>query len=294
MNTELGRASVVIVNWNGWSDTLSTLEAIDAMTPRPSPIVVDNASTDGSVARIRDARPDVWLVENSVNGGYAGGNNLGVEHALEDGAELIWLLNNDARPRSDALVDPMRLFGIDSELGAVATNMEPQVYATATTDGQPILCPGCADGSHTANMLLGPTLIFRADVFRQQGLLDERYFHYCEEEDFITRIRAAGWKLALACRSWVDHDVGSTLQMWTPQASYYKLRNNLLFDRWNRDQSVLRSLFRHRALLWPLLAPRRSLMRLDARRLRAVVLAISDAARERVGQRDLGAEYWLQ
>ena len=59
------------------------------------PLVVDNGSTDGSVARLRDEFPGLWLVETGANLGFGGGVNRGIEDALAHGADFLWLLNND-------------------------------------------------------------------------------------------------------------------------------------------------------------------------------------------------------
>ena len=66
-------------------------------------LIVDNGSTDGSVARLRELFPDLQIIETGANLGYAGGNNIGIAMALAQGAEFIWLLNNDTS------VDPAAL-----------------------------------------------------------------------------------------------------------------------------------------------------------------------------------------
>jgi GT2 family glycosyltransferase len=290
----MGLVVAVIVNWNNTRDTLRALASIDAMDePRPVAIVVDNASSDGSAAALRQARSRLTLIESMTNGGYAGGNNLGIEAALELGAEFVWVLNNDARPRPDALRRALAVFAGDEALGIVSTNVSPQTFAPATIDGAPIICGGCESERHAAAMLLGPSLIFRSRVFADVGLFDERYFHYREEEDLVNRVSRAGWRLSLACRAWVDHGEGATLPKWSPQARYYMVRNAILYEKWNhpRRLGTLRTLIAHRRMLRASLALG-TLRNRDARRLRAVGLGIADGIRERSGQRDLGPSYW--
>ena len=94
--TQVPLVAVVLLNWNRPADTIDCLSSLDELDyPRVHAIVVDNGSTDGSVDRIRAARPDVEIIEAGRNGGFSGGNNLGVRRALEVGARYVWLLNND-------------------------------------------------------------------------------------------------------------------------------------------------------------------------------------------------------
>ena len=77
------RVAVVLVNWNGATDTLATLASLDRVRGAELwPIVVDNGSRDDSVTRLRGARPDLEVVETGSNLGFAGGNLAGIRHAL--------------------------------------------------------------------------------------------------------------------------------------------------------------------------------------------------------------------
>ena len=91
-----GLVSTVILNWNGLADTVECIRSCQQLAyPHNTLLVIDNGSTDGSVAGLRELFPDLKIIETEANLGYAGGNNVGIETALADGAEFIWLLNND-------------------------------------------------------------------------------------------------------------------------------------------------------------------------------------------------------
>src|SRR5437667_353730 len=97
---------IVILNWNGLSDTLGCLESLQHLHYAAHRIVVvDNGSTDGSAEALRRTRsqPPIEIIEAGRNLGYAGGNNLGIRYALDHGADFILVLNNDTT------VDPMLL-----------------------------------------------------------------------------------------------------------------------------------------------------------------------------------------
>ncbi len=86
----------VLVNWNGWQDTIACLNSLHAQSyPALQVIVVDNGSTNDSCQRIREAHPWVTLIETGRNLGFPGGCNAGTRLAMERGADYVWLLNND-------------------------------------------------------------------------------------------------------------------------------------------------------------------------------------------------------
>ena len=95
-----GGIVAVVLNWNGGEDSLACLESLAAAGVET--ICVDNGSVDGSADAAAARFPDVELLRNGTNLGYAGGNNVGIRRALERGAEWVWLVNNDATVASDA------------------------------------------------------------------------------------------------------------------------------------------------------------------------------------------------
>ena len=81
---------IVVLNWNGRADTLACLDSLCQIgRPDVSIICVDNGSVDGSVEAVRQRFPQVTLIEAGANLGYAGGNNLGIAHALAAGARWM-------------------------------------------------------------------------------------------------------------------------------------------------------------------------------------------------------------
>jgi len=98
------KVSVVILNWNRKEMLLDCLRSIKEFDyPLYEIIVVDNASTDGSVAAVREAYPDVVLIENDKNYGAIGGKNIGLRRALQSGVEYIYMQDNDIVAAKDAL-----------------------------------------------------------------------------------------------------------------------------------------------------------------------------------------------
>ena len=105
--TERVSVVAVVLNWNGAEDTLRCLESLSRQTLKPTrTVVVDNGSTDDSVARIRawsEGKSNVVMIASPDNLGFAAGSNLGIRLAMKSGAEYVLLLNNDTVVEPDAL-----------------------------------------------------------------------------------------------------------------------------------------------------------------------------------------------
>jgi len=122
LNEQMPFVLVLVLNWNGWRDTLkclSSLKGLDYQNSRV--IVVDNGSTDDSVIWIRRAYPEIELVETGVNLGFAGGNNVGIRYALKHGAKYAWLLNNDTLVAPNTLTEMVMIAKANPKVGAVGS-----------------------------------------------------------------------------------------------------------------------------------------------------------------------------
>ncbi|MCX7596938.1 MAG: glycosyltransferase family 2 protein, partial [Fischerella sp.] len=118
----MAKVFVILLNWNGWQDTVKCIVSLKGLSyPNYEIVVLDNASTNDSVEQIRAAHPDVTLIETGANLGFAGGNNVGIRYALEHGAEYIWLLNNDTIVDANALSAMVTKAESDPKIGLVGS-----------------------------------------------------------------------------------------------------------------------------------------------------------------------------
>lgn len=187
--------AIVIVNWNGRADTLACLASIAAGGNHGQAIVVDNGSSDGSVAALRAAHPAATLIEAGENLGFAAGANRGLRAAHEAGFERVVFLNNDTLVEGDALdrivarLDAPDAFATLPMLLVHDTgriwNCGGEAYAVGLRRyhlaGQPREA-GAARGEIRCSFFTGCCLAVRSDDFLRRGGFSERFFF--GEEDF--------------------------------------------------------------------------------------------------------------
>lgn len=206
--TTVPNVAVIVLNWNGWKDTLECLSSLEKLDyPNYEMVVVDNGSTDRSEDKIREAYPGVSLIETGTNLGFAGGNNVGVSYALQHGADYVWLLNNDTVADESCLARMVELAEADSSVGAVGSvlyEMHEKDSIQTYGGGRVLLWMGITRyftspvPDEDVHYLTGASLLVRREALEDVGFLDDRFFMYWEDTDYGLRLRKAGWKLAVA------------------------------------------------------------------------------------------------
>jgi GT2 family glycosyltransferase len=235
----LSRVGVVVLNWNGWRDTLDCVASLQQMDyPNFDLIVVDNGSSDDSVQRIVAHQPAVKLLQTGLNLGFGGGCNVGIRHVLAAGAECIWLINSDATVAADALSALVAVLQGNPSLGAVGSLLfdadgvdQIQLWG----GGRVSLWSGRSRHQRAPAVLdfvSGASMLLRREALQQVGLFDEQsFFMYWEDTDLGVRLRQAGWHLGVAERSRVWHKQSASLGRGSPILDHYFTRSALRFFR---------------------------------------------------------------
>ena len=202
--------AIVLVNYRCTEDTLRCAASLESLTyPNVRLVVVENASGDGSLERLRAGLPrGVTLIAAETNAGYTGGNNLGIAHALAAGAAFVHVLNPDTVVHDpDYLTKLVAHLRAHPRVGAVG----PKVYLrevgrVQNTRGRfPWLWRRVADRFHKrraeadspaqVETLNGVCVLIRRHCLEQVGGYDERLFAYVDEAEWAARAAAAGWTL---------------------------------------------------------------------------------------------------
>jgi GT2 family glycosyltransferase len=228
------RVAVVLLNYTHADKTLRCIESLTRLNADNLYIlVVDNASPDDSLTRLKASPLPFTLIESPVNGGYSAGCNLGIQAALTLGADYVWLLNNDAWVQPDSLrpllIESQQTGGLAGSVLRYPDGRYQQVgsrvtFWTGRVRGYP---EGSLHDGMPVQLLSGASMIIPVSVFQHIGLLAEEYFLYFEDGDFCERARRAGFACTLALGSTVFHEEGGTTGRQLPP--YYYQRNRLIF-----------------------------------------------------------------
>lgn len=243
------RVAVVLVNWNGATDTLATLASLDHVLGAEAlrVLVVDNGSTDDSVARLRRERPGLEILETGKNLGFAGGNEVGIQKALES-PEVGWvlLLNTDV-DLDPGFLGPLVRACADPEVGAAgpkifyydlpdvlwAAGGRLRIRETVAVE----LGRGQKDGprwnrARDVTYLTTCCLLIPRDVLERVGPLDPAYFINVDDADWCRRALDAGYRLRYVPESRIWHKVAaSTAGSYTPTKTYHTGRSNAVWVR---------------------------------------------------------------
>jgi GT2 family glycosyltransferase len=210
----------VIVNWNGWKDTVACLESLTAQDyPRLQVIVVDNGSTNDSVDQIRQAHPWVALVETGRNLGFPRGCNVGTRLAVQQGADFIWLLNNDTTAPPDTTTRMMRAARANPQAGAIGSvlyYMDNPAQVQAWGGGR--MNRWFAYVSHLTSptpfgpddFITGASMLLPRSICEEIGIFYEGFFMYCDDADLCFRLHRAGYSLAIADDTAILHKEGGS------------------------------------------------------------------------------------
>lgn len=241
---------IVVLSWEGKEDTLACLQSLEAVTYQHVKIVVvDNASTDGTADAVRARYPGVDVIVNGMNVRFAGGNNVGIEHALEHGAEYVLLLNNDTKVHSGFLAHLVTAAESVNGMGMAA----PKIYYY--DDPHRIWYAGGRiswwqgwvshigvresdasrhDRQGETQYITGCCMLVKRRLIQQIGLLDPSYFIYGEDADWSVRAQRAGYKLLYVPSAVIWHKLSVSAG---GHLSWFK--------NWNKLKSQLRLMYRY-------------------------------------------------
>lgn len=230
-------ASVVVVTWNGRERLSESLPAIVGQQGvRHEVILVDNGSTDGTTAWVREAFPSVRLVGLPENTGFAAGNNRGFESAR---APLVATINNDAIPDPDWLASLVRAATEHPDVGMFASRMvylhDPEVIDSAGISLDPLGIAwdrnaGTPVQDDVDGEVFGASAgaaLYRREMLQATGGFDERFFAYLEDVDLAWRARWLGWSARYVTGARVRHMHSATWAEDSPLKTYHLGRNKV-------------------------------------------------------------------
>ncbi len=238
--------SIIIVNWNVCDLLRRCLRSIlDTRCSMLEVIVVDNASTDGSVEMVRTEFPGVHLIANADNRGFPAANNQGIAVAR---GRYVFLLNPDTEVLDDALATMVAFTDAHPDVGVVGPQLlNPDGGVQSSRRRFPTLltaffestwlrpypprsplqggsCPYAPrglleryyvldrpdDATQDVDWVDGAALMARQEAIQQVGVMDEGFFMYSEELDWCRRFREAGWRVVYLPEARIIHHRGKS------------------------------------------------------------------------------------
>ena len=241
------KVGIVVLNWNGWRDTIACIESIRRLDYANYRIyVVDNASADGSEKHLRDWDATLNIIQSGANLGWAGGCNVGLRAALADACDFFFLVNNDATVRPDCLT------------ALVAAAAQPKAAALGSLvlsadDTDHAEFAGCVVDPRTEHprQIHGPlaavlrdarivpvvavkgcAMLLTRAALEKIGLFEEDFFLNFDETDWCYRATQAGMVNYFVPTSVILHQGAVSFQgTENPLYAYFITRNRLLFAR---------------------------------------------------------------
>lgn len=211
---------IIVLTLNNYQDTAECLASLQQITyPATRIVLVDNGSTDGTPQRVRSDFPDVTVIENGRNLGVPAGYNVGFRYALRQGAEYIFMINNDT------MVDPAMIDHLMQAAHATGAGvLSPIVYyhaepAAVWSAGaryrafppmivmETRIYPG---EYHELSHAISCGLLITRQAFEQAGLFDENFLFLWDDLDFSERVRAVGMKIVQVPEARMWHKVSRT------------------------------------------------------------------------------------
>ena len=251
----MNNLAIVICNWNKKDDVLRCLDSVFSSIPSSTQvIVVDNASTDGSVEALEayDKHP-FKLIKNNDNLGSSGGFNTGLKEALSGKCKYVHLLDNDVVVNEDTFYNAYKLLENDPDVGAVGSKLyqfdqpqklqemgafvdweecqiKPQYAGVRDTPSIPDLVdsdyvPACS-------------VMIRTELVRKIGLLDESFFLYWDDIEWFHRLRQTGYKVVCYGKSKAWHKMGVKIKKNTAGTYYFQRNRIRFFLKYSKENEV--------------------------------------------------------
>jgi GT2 family glycosyltransferase len=295
------KVAAIVVNWNAREDTRECLESLLRSSHRDlETVLIDNASSDGSLEYLQGLLPATVFVRNATNEGFARASNAGMKLALERGADYLFLFNNDAVVDERAVERLLAAMEESRQIGLAG----PKIFYFSRKDtiwsagGEVDFWRGMTRHrgirqqdspelsiQRDVDYLTGCALMASKELVEKVGMLDTSYRMYGEDADWCLRATKAGFRVTYVPGAVAWHKVSlSSGGEFSSKKIYRKTRSNvLLFSRHARPYHWLTiPFFGVGYLVWLFL---RGLIRGDVELPATVLKALRDAARPRDGDR---------
>ena len=250
------KVAIILLNWNEYQDTIECVLSLKDMEyDNYEILIIDNGSTNDSVAILQEKFPEVTLIKSKENLGFCEGNNVGIRHALKNGSDYLFVLNNDtvvdkhvleflvkaAEDNNDMCIYAPKLYFYDRQtvINSCGTSLNwlklrPYIGECGKED----------NGEFTdiveKDLFPGAALFMKKDVIEKVGMFESELFIFHEDTDLCLRSQKAGCKNLLVPQAVVYHKTQISMGKHHFLTNYYSIRNFLYVTR---EHASLRNKF---------------------------------------------------
>ncbi len=248
----------IILNYNNAKETnecidsFNTIEDFDIKL-----IVVDNASEENCVNEVKKhigSFTNIKLIETGANLGYAGGNNVGLHYAIDQGAEYIAIVNNDVVVNRDSFNECVKILDADSNVAFVGPAILEYgsnviQYTGGTVDFDRLTSPHMnskmkyqkEDRQISCDYVGGACMMFKREIINEIGYIPEEYFLFWEETEWCYKAKKIGKKCICTLNGAINHKGSVSIKKIRGLEAYYMERNRVLFSLRNDDNKIRKS-----------------------------------------------------
>ncbi|MDL1982911.1 MAG: glycosyltransferase family 2 protein [Deltaproteobacteria bacterium] len=250
---------VIVVNYNGFDDTVACLESLQLTGyDNFQIIVVDNASKINPLLELMRRFPDVIYLRSEKNLGFTGGNNLGLKKAYALKPKYIFLLNNDTVVSKNILSELYSFMENNPKMGLIGPlnyyfdkkniiafsganlNRNNGMMTFLYSDKK---LSDIKERIISCSFIIGAAMFIRADLIEQIGGLYNDYFLTSEESELCIKVADLGYQLAVITSCCIWHKVSMTMGSESEISNYYIFRNKLWFIKRNAIKITLKDIF---------------------------------------------------
>ncbi len=223
------------MNWNGEEDSLVCIGALKSQSQKHQIVAVDNGSDDNFCNIISERYPEIIIIKNNTNLGFAGGINSGIHYTIDNDFEFVALINNDAKPDRDWLKN--LFLGMSKNVGIVtgkllktdgsidSTGDQYTSWGLAYPRGRNEKDVGQYDNQRGVFGATGGASLYKVKMLKDIGLFDEDFFAYYEDVDLSFRAQLAGWKVIYTPKAVAHHKIGASSRKVPGLTTYMTIKN---------------------------------------------------------------------
>lgn len=250
---------IIILNWNRFEDTFDCLRSVRSLNVQGYELkilIVDNGSTDGSLEKLKGIK-DISLISNECNLGFAGGNNIGIKYALQNGADYVVIINNDVILEKNSLNQLVKTALNNPTFGAISPKIffeknyefyknkynetdKGKViwYAGGIIDWKNVYGSGRGvdevdkgkfDKITNTDFATGTCMLLTRTALEKVGVFDDKYFMYYEDTDLSQRLKRKRFEVIYTPNATIWHKVSQSSGIGSDLNDYFITRNRMLF-----------------------------------------------------------------